>query len=91
MIGEYRWQWKKPVKKILIVGTKTHGLNEQKIKEKCSLQKPEIPMLLINCLLLTLHDKQLLKNYLKTLRTSKRGRHLSIKMSHPEKLFNVLF
>ena len=49
------------------------------------------PMILNRYLLLTRHDKWLVKNSWKTLQTSRRGRHSSIKMLHSRKLLSAIF
>ena len=54
------------------------------MKQKYLQKKLWTPMILNRCLLLKQHDIWLFKNSWKTLRTSRRGQHSSIKTLHSE-------
>ena len=87
MIGKTGGNWKKNQwGKVLLLG-KHSDVNEKKMKEKYLLRKT------MNCndiISLFTINKWLVRASWKTLQAC-RGRHLSIKAYHSEKLLNVLF
>ena len=90
VIGEKQWQIRKSIEENFYYFKKPSG-NEHKMKNIYLLRKPWSPMILSCYLILTQHDKWLVKSCWKTLQFLRHAQHSSIKSGHSETLYSVPF